>query len=227
MATIIPDLMDTEPVPLEEVEAEETPTLSFKTIIDHLKTKDSTDPFEEDDQNSCIISVFELPRSHFSIPDEKEEPSGSAGVVPLTCAPLPASALEISPISSSQSVGMPDEIEALFEKMAESMLLISSEGRTETTLFLDSPQFDHSPFYGTRITIQEFSTAPKAFNVEIAASSWALMQIDTHKAALLTAFAKGDFGFSIHRLDTELQETDHPLFQRKEAVSQDDEEEQQ
>jgi hypothetical protein len=96
------------------------------------------------------------------------------------------------------------EIEALFEKMASTMLVMTSTEESETTLYLDSPQFSSSAFFGTRITIKEFSTAPKIFNIEIASHPSALNLLTTHKDALLAAFESHKLPFAVHRLDTEL-----------------------
>lgn len=239
MTTITPNLIDSEPVQLEELDSEQSPSLAFKEMIDEmssatdsLKNLPSDNETDEEDLSKCVISIFELPRSHFSVPEEEEEIKGISGneiLLPsgVPSAPMPVAASFSSSnnaaVLSSQSVKLPAEIEALFEKMAATMLVLASSNETETTVFLDAPQFSQSPFFGTRITIKEFSTAPKAFNIEIASSSLALKAIDVYKPALLTAFAKGDFNFSIGRFDTEILQEDRPLFHRKEAVSKDQE----
>lgn len=242
MTTITPDLNELEHVHLEETRRERSS--SFKKIINEThpssRRRDKrTDRDEDEEKGGCVISVFELPRHHFSLPDDEKGLNDLGNGGARSCQPssaiggsLPVAALTgpsegTSKAPSPQSIALSAEIEALFEKMAGTMLLLASSKETETTLFLDTPQFDHSPFYGTRITIKEFSTAPKAFNIEIAASSVALTYLNAHKSALLAAFAKGDFNFSIGRLDTEIQQADRPLFHRKEAVSKDEEDLQQ
>ncbi len=122
-------------------------------------------------------------------------------------------------ISPSSAVAGPSsilsaEMEALFEKMASSMIIMSSSGETETTLLLDNPS---SMFNGTKITIREFSTAPKAFNVEITSFSPAIQAIDASKNDLLSAFQNGKFNFSIHRFETHLKHEERPVFHRKES----------
>jgi hypothetical protein len=109
------------------------------------------------------------------------------------------------------------EVMALFEKMASCMLVMSSSEDVETTLFLDNPHFASSVFFGTKITVREFSTAPKAFNVEIASSSQAIMAIEASKSDLLAAFQNGNFNFSIHRFDTQIQREERPVLHRKES----------
>jgi hypothetical protein len=113
------------------------------------------------------------------------------------------------------------EIELIFEKMASSMIVMSSSGEVETTLFLDNP---NSIFYGTTITIREFSTAPKAFNVEITSFTPAIQAIESSKNDLLSAFQNGNFNFSIHRLETFIQSEERPVFHRKESSDGDNRE---
>lgn len=112
------------------------------------------------------------------------------------------------------------EMEALFEKMASCMIVMNASNDIETTLFLDSANFASSSLFGTQITIKEFSTAPKAFNVEIISNPNAAAMIDAGKNSLLSHFQKGNFNFSVHRLDTHIAErADKPVFHRKESVS--------
>ncbi len=168
------------------------------------------------DTDKSLKTVFDL------IEEEEIEPSQLLAVPPL---------LQITPFSSAitspqiVSAPLPTDIEALFEKMAGSMIVLSSSQESETSLFLDSPQFSSSVFYGTKITIKEFATAPKAFNVEISSSPLALMRIEMHKASLLEAFQKGNFNFSIGRFELGLQDDDRPAFQRKDPVSNEEEDE--
>lgn len=150
--------------------------------------------------------------------------SEKLGYAALTAASFATSCnAEISACAATaSSQQLSAEIQALFEKMAGTMILLSSSLETETSVFLDAPQFASSPFYGSRITIKEFSTAPKAFNIEIASNPAAVSLLQTHQAALLTSFQQGNFNFSIGRIDTEIQSSDRPLFHRKEPLSQDD-----
>ena len=100
--------------------------------------------------------------------------------------------------------------------MAAEMIILTTSHETETTLYLDNPD---SLFCGTRITIREFTTAPKTFNIEIASHAAAVHCVELHKEALLRAFSEKKFNFSIHRLDAEIQnEEERPLFHRKERA---------
>ena len=169
-----------------------------------------------------ISAVDDHPRdkNFFSILEEEEKES-DASTAPFVSILLPLQGA-VSPSSAIGTMGLSVDIEALFEKLASCMLVMHSTHEVETTLFLDNPS---SVFFGARITIREFSTAPKVFNVEIAAMPQAISVIDASKSDLLAAFQHGKFNFSIHRLDTEIQShQERPVFCRKENSDQDPQE---
>lgn len=113
---------------------------------------------------------------------------------------------------------LPPDIEAAFEKMASCMLVMTSSNETQTTVYLDHPRFASSALFGTQITIREFSSAPKIFNVEIISNPLAVATIDASKNDLLAAFQNGKFNFSIHRFETQIaQNDDRPVLHRKEG----------
>lgn len=130
---------------------------------------------------------------------------------PLSFSPSISSNTQTSAISGSALMPCA-EIQALFEKMASTMLIMHTEGEQETTLFLDSPQFSSSSLFGTRITIKEFTTAPKVFNIEIASHQAGLHLLATHKDALVAAFESHRLPFSVHRLDLGLHGAEDPAF---------------
>ena len=120
--------------------------------------------------------------------------------------PMPPSSIETFTSSTSTQIGPLSikEIDLLFEKMASTMIVMSTSGEEETTFLLEGDRFANSAFFGTRVTIKEFSTAPKIFNIEIASHSTALQLLVAHTEALMAAFEGGKFSFSVNRLDTQL-----------------------
>lgn len=123
---------------------------------------------------------------------------------------LESAAASLAPLHSSLPLAM--------EKMIGTLILMHCTGETHTTLCLDQPQFANSPFFGTQITIKEFSTAPKAFNIEIISNPASLLSIQKGSETLLSLFAKGDFGFSVHRLEISASENQHPSYQEDEGA---------
>lgn len=158
--------------------------------------------------------------------EEKDNPPSLMNVPPSPCSKFPCQTA-----SCSQEVRLsqllPADFGPLFEKMASSMILMTTSSEQITELSLDAPQFQNSVFYGTKITITEFSTAPKAFNVELLSSPQGTAQLALHTAAFLEAFGKGNFNFSVENLAISLlQEEEKPLFSRKESTTFDEEESQ-
>ncbi|QZA58371.1 hypothetical protein [Candidatus Rhabdochlamydia porcellionis] len=111
------------------------------------------------------------------------------------------------------------QISQLFDRMAGVMTVMELSGTTETELTLSGEEFASSVFYGARITITEYSTAPKAFNVQLSANPEAVALFQGNMPNLLANFASGNYAFSIHRLETNVEE--RPLFKRKESFGSD------
>jgi len=109
------------------------------------------------------------------------------------------------------------QVMQLYDKMVETLLFIDREGIQETTLILDGDAFSSSLFQGSQITLTEYNTAPKVFNIQFSANLESLSFFQAHAQDLLVALQKGNFGFSVHRIDTEiLPEKIHPRVEREE-----------
>ncbi|NGX47713.1 MAG: hypothetical protein K1000chlam3_01095 [Chlamydiae bacterium] len=96
------------------------------------------------------------------------------------------------------------QVMQLYHKMVDTLLHIHREGIQETTFFLDSDAFSSSIFHGAKITITEYSTAPKIFNIHFFADGKALAIFEAHAHELVNSLQNGKFGFGVHRLDTSL-----------------------
>lgn len=171
---------------------------------------------EEEEKEEMIdgpISIQILPLALPALPEKNKE---KCEMVEAGFTSTPAFSINLSGLGASfaavQNTRL-EEFKELFEAMASRMIVMHSSGEVKTTLFLDNPS---SRFFGTTITIREFSTAPKVFNVEIASSTQMICAIEASKNDLLSAFQHGNFNFSIHRLDTLLQNEEHPVMHRDE-----------
>ena len=111
------------------------------------------------------------------------------------------------------------QISQLFDRMAGVMTVMELSGTTTTELTLSGEEFASSVFYGARITITEYSTAPKAFNVLLSASPEAIVLFQGNMPNLLANFASGNYAFFIYRLETNVEE--RPLFKRKKSFGSD------
>jgi hypothetical protein len=134
------------------------------------------------------------------------------------CAPLPPflfhTPVSAEPLISSVSA----DFSYLLEKI-EGALIIVSKTDVEQTSFLLSGS---SSLAGTEIVIREYSTAPKAFNIEIIASSQIMAQLAPHMPGLLAALRAEHQPFLVNRVDALLSKQERPLFERKGPVERED-----
>ncbi len=120
------------------------------------------------------------------------------------------------------SIDPSSQVGALYDKLLGAIIVTHTEGVQETTFFLDGDAFN--TFQGARITITEYSTAPKVFNIEFSSHSKAVALFESHAAELMIALQKQDLGFSVYRIDTCL-ETENYLVkkvEREEDVYEED-----
>ncbi len=194
--------------------------MQVAAIDDKPKEKDFFSIVEEEEKKEESVNdgQFSLPviTLHQALTHPEDEENGLLSGPILNNPALQQTGYEnlchrsVIPYVSSMS------IDSIFEKMASAMIVMCSSNETETTLFLDNPHFASSVFFGSKIIIREFSTAPKTFNIEIASTMAGIACLEAGRQDLFAAFQKGNFNFSIHRLDTHLQNEDRPAFHRKE-----------
>jgi hypothetical protein len=110
------------------------------------------------------------------------------------------------------------QLQELFDRMVGVMTVMNMSGITETVITLNSPQFASSVFFGTQIIIQEFSTAPQAFNIQLNGEPQAVALFQGSADDLMAAFQAGNYNFRVNRLETGYL-ADRPLFKRKEKAS--------
>ncbi len=113
------------------------------------------------------------------------------------------------------------DITPLFEKMVGTILQIQKEGITKTEIILNSKAFESSIFYGTRIVLEKYTTAPDSFNIILKGPNQAVALFGDNIQGLYDAFRRGNFNFRIGRLSAEYE---RPLFKRKEKTSDKDSE---
>ncbi len=175
----------------------------------------------EEEFKDLIVSFFEENKEIIQEWLDKEE--NEATELPYV-APLPFA--QVIP-STEILVQNTDEVVEVFEKIVSHMEVIHHSGDTKTTIYLDSPQFSNSMFYGSQIQIEEFNTSPKTFNVTFISQPQAASMFKLHLDALMEYFKhKKELPFSIHRLEVNLIRDEEPLYGRNEHDNRDNEEEQ-
>ena len=156
---------------------------------------------------------------------EKEEGAqlsqGAPGTDQLLAGALPAA--EITSPPATPYAYLHPQIMNILERMVGVITVMSNSGLTETTITLNSPQFASSVFFGAQIIIQEYSTAPKAFNIQLNGNPQALDIFQGNADDLMAAFQYGNYNFKINRLDTGLLREPQHLIQRKEDIGKEPE----
>lgn len=108
------------------------------------------------------------------------------------------------PSPSNPFANLHPQVQQLFERMVGVMTVMHTAGQTQTVINLDSPKFAQSVFFGSRIVISEFSTAPKQFNIELLGNAQANALMSQNAERLVAAFQAGNYTFKVNRLDTAL-----------------------
>lgn len=113
------------------------------------------------------------------------------------------------------------ETATLFYQMVGTISLANKRpGVLETEVVLNAPSFAASRFFGSRIVIEKYATAPDSINIRLLGPSAAVDAFRQNIPSLLTAFEKGSFPFRIGRIEAS-HETERPLFHRKRGPGED------
>ncbi len=159
---------------------------------------------------------------------DREKKEKDQSITPVDPSQLPPTGMELPmmDLPATPPEGLPSyttltpQVMELFDRMVGTMTVMSASDMTETVITLNAPQFASSVFFGSQIIIQEFSSAPKQFNIKLNGSAQAVALFQGNADDLMAAFQGGKFGFKVHRLETGILE-DQPLFKRKEKTSGD------
>jgi hypothetical protein len=114
------------------------------------------------------------------------------------------------------------QVMELYHNLLDKLILTNREGIQKTTFNLDSAAFRSSVFRGATVTLVEYSTAPKIFNIQFTADPKAVAFFELHAADLQNALNNGKHNFDIGRINTSLQNQDEQY--AIEAVEADPEE---
>ena len=138
---------------------------------------------------------------------------------PFTTLNLPqgirAQAISIaSPVANT----LPTEMIPLFAHMVGTLIHMEKQGISTTQIVLNNPEFSNSRFYGTKVTFDQYSTAPNTYNIRFTGSEEAVNIIRQNVDGLYKAFSKADVGFKINDIRAEHEPME---FKRKPSVGKD------
>lgn len=137
-----------------------------------------------------------------------------SGEAPISTPLTDGQAFPLASVSGLPSYISP-QIYALFEKMVGVITVMVESDVKETSITLNSPEFASSAFFGSQIIIQEYSTAPNQFNIQIIGNADAVKIFEGNAQDLLASLNSGKYNFRINRLDV----GEKPLVRRKEKLS--------
>jgi len=219
----------------------ETPKKRFPPKSDHeiYKSKDSQheapleiqSPFESkplqahtDHLDDKLAPIHEKPSKSKTL--KIEEPTEPAQQVSQTLPPM-SLAPQAPPPPASASYLSP-EVHQLFQTMVGLVMIkqLTHEGMqgTQTEISLDNPAYEKSQFFGLKIVITEYKTAPGSFNIELMGNGSQNKILSDEKAKLISALNDNRYNlpFTVNRLDVSLKKEESDfLFKRKESVKGD------
>jgi len=150
------------------------------------------------------------------------KPSGEGH--PSAAAPLPEGLLPpITPLDSEPVyLRLPQDLFELVEKIGGTLLILHQQncGVTQTTVTLNIP---NSILDGAQVLIEEYSTAPKSFNIQLIGDPEAVELFNSHMSQLNSAFQQANYDFEVRLLNpilTERKRSPH-MIRRKGAAGED------
>ena len=175
--------------------------LCKKRISSELKEVKGRRKLEEEEDSSIFLTVE--PLSPF-LRHETHARGSSA----------PSSVSSITP-----------ETQKIFDKMCSEMVIMHTKASCKTTLILRSLSLRNSPLYGSKVTIEEFSTAPKLFNVTIQTKAPVMEAVNAQMAGFMNFLHSKELAFGINRMETVLLSEEDPFKKEKEEKNDLDQDE--
>lgn len=133
---------------------------------------------------------------------KKDDDEGFLEASELTASiTLPISDMPLTPITPTETTPsyskLTPEVFELFEKMGGVMTIQQNQGITTTTMVVNMP---NSVFNGAEIVLDQYSTAPHSYNIQLKGSPEAVSAFRDNIARLDQAFKQGNFGFEVNLL---------------------------
>lgn len=207
---------------LKEKTINKDATFEIPTRIDKDKKKE--DRFFDLLLELCkegLVSKISKEKMIFEEEASESIPNESPFILPVPppvfspCSPISHSSTQISTISS-----ISDACLQIIDKLCSEMIVMDAESCVTTTFVLETEAFQNSPFYKATVTIEEYSTAPKVFNVSITAQESAINLLESQMAGFFELLETRNFSFAIHKIDTYLS-TDSWYKEKEQDQNQD------
>ncbi len=206
-----------------ELEGVKLSKVESKGFFEQLKKEEKAEELEKEAELQGGAPAPPPPAASISElkKEEKVEEKGlEMGGMPAAAGELPGPAvLPPAPETLPPYANLHPQVMEIFDRMVGVMTVMTMSGMTETTITLNAPQFASSVFFGSQIIIREFSTAPRAFNIQLNGTPQAVALFQGNVDDLMAAFSAGNYNFRVNRLETGYL-TERPLFKRKEKAGE-------
>ncbi len=214
-----------EPVPLN-------PLTEKKGAAALGKTSHKGGPFAEKGgtksaEAAAMGSVPASPPQEAALLAEKEKVKrkpGSAGPAEMGTQPPPQPPLMAPPLTTLEPAAytqMTPQLQEFFQKLVGVLTVMKATGVSETVIKLNAPAGSRlSIFNGSEISIKEYSSAPKSFNIQFNGNPEAVNLVQGNLGTLMAALSDKEYNFKVNRFDIGLApRKDEPLFKRKGPIS--------
>ena len=125
-----------------------------------------------------------------------EADSDTAGIpLPSFDNPIPATAPTAETPAYSK---LTPEVHELFEKMGGVMMIQQDKGITTTTININMPG---SVFNGAQVILEQYSTAPNAFNIQLVGNPESVKVFSQNLDALDNSFKQANYNFEANLLN--------------------------
>lgn len=147
---------------------------------------------------------------------ERAKERAALEILPPSLPPLPPhiQPMAAAAVQQAQPYISPQTAELFFQMVGTIYYMASPPGISRTEIVLNNPAYADSKFFGSRITIEKYATAPDSFNIRLTGSDEAVVQFRENIPNLMSAFQNGNYAFRIGRLEAEYT-IERPVFRRK------------
>jgi hypothetical protein len=134
---------------------------------------------------------------------KKEFPEATAATASI---PLPTSDVTLPPVVPSPETPayatLSPQVNELFSQMVGAVIIVHDSGVTTTTIVINMPG---SVFDQTQVKIDQYSTAPMSYNIQLIGTPQAVAAFTDNLADLAAAFKQGEYAFETNILKPILQ----------------------
>ena len=180
------------------------------------------DSCKDGDAGSVKSNVFNRARYKIQKEEQEQEEKQDAefyNTPSPVCYLCPPQNANTAPVQENVKVASVQPLQKIVlewvEKLGSVMTFMDHKGMQKTTV---SIQDAASPFNGIEISIKEFSTAPKVFNIEFSGRPETIVLLEAHLPLLIASFQKGEFPFSVSRIDIGYSDGQDPLVMKQKKV---------